>query len=160
MERGSDDLYYRCGTNATKTGRDHAWWVSGKRREFKNQLLKSDGVKFGPTVIPGALTIQKLLLSWVDKYLLLTELEVRTGSYGPRFFSLRFMAHARRARVINWRRRKRVASNNIMDRETRLGRYLLYLYCSTGSETISAANVWCTSKTKWANLKSLLSRCN
>ena len=38
-----------------------------------------------------------------EKYLLLTEFEVRTVSYGPSFFALQFMAQARSARAINRR---------------------------------------------------------
>ena len=37
------------------------------------------------------------------KYLLLTEFEVRTVSYGSSFIPLRFMAQARRARAISRR---------------------------------------------------------
>ena len=43
------------------------------------------------------------LIKRVYKYLLLTEFEGRTVSYGPRFFPPRFMAQARSARAINRR---------------------------------------------------------
>ena len=50
-------------------------------------------------------------MSIANKYLLLTEFEVCTVSYGPSFFPFRFMAQAR-----------------IRIEKTRLARYLLYLY--------------------------------
>ena len=43
-----------------------------------------------------------------EKYLLLTEFEVLTVSYGPGFFHLQFMAQARSARAINRRGQKNV----------------------------------------------------
>ena len=47
-----------------------------------------------------------IIINWGSIHntcLLLTEFEVRTVSYGPSFFSLRFMAQARSARAINRR---------------------------------------------------------
>ena len=46
---------------------------------------------------------QKSGKSGSEKYLLLTEFEVRTVSYRPSFFPLQFMAQARSARAINRR---------------------------------------------------------
>ena len=44
-----------------------------------------------------------VLKNKLNEYLLLTELEGRTVSYGPSFFPPRFMAQARSARAINRR---------------------------------------------------------
>ena len=52
--------------------------------------------------IPSALT-DVGMGQFTTTYLLLTEFEVRTVSYGPSFFLIRFMAQARSARAINQR---------------------------------------------------------
>ena len=84
-------------------------------------------------------------------YLLLTEFEVPTVSYGPSFFPVRFMAQARSARTIN-RRGK--------NEKTRLVRYLLYIYCVTdgiGNDFYPwgmASNFWSRSEAKGVTLKS------
>ena len=61
------------------------------------------------------------------KYLLLNEFEGRTVSYGPRFFSPRFMAQARSARAINRRGKNEDPLLTVRTEKTRLVRYLLYL---------------------------------
>ena len=59
------------------------------RKEKKERKEKKKGEKSGK--------------SDSEKYLLLTEFEVRTVSYGSSFFPLQFMAQARNARAINRR---------------------------------------------------------
>ena len=73
----------------------------GYVRYLKIKRRSSGGKGFPGTMIA---------LGPTNVYLLLTEFEVRTVSYGPSFFPFRFMARAGSARAINRREKKRICN--------------------------------------------------
>ena len=104
-------------------------------------------------------------VTWNDitlesKYLLLTEFEGRTVSYGPSFFPLRYMAQARSTRAINRRGKKRVSVTYSTDRENEVSKiFVISLPCVWRLRNDfyprgTASNYWRTSKAKRINLKS------
>ena len=71
----------------------------------------------------------------VHTYLLLTEFEGRTVSYGPSFFPPRFMAQARSARAINRRGKKRGSVTYSTNRENEVSKiFTISLVCVRGAQ--------------------------